>query len=127
MARLYADENFPWPVVELLRAEDHDILTILETGFAGVAVPDEEVLRTASALNRAVLTLNRRDFVRLHLENPEHSGIVVCTVDRDFAALAQRIHDAVSTFAELDGRLVRINRPQTAGSSPFAVGFHRPV
>jgi uncharacterized protein DUF5615 len=35
MARLYADENFPLPVVEELRRLGHDVLTIYETGQAG--------------------------------------------------------------------------------------------
>ena len=32
MARLYADENFPLPVVEELRQLGHDVLTIQESG-----------------------------------------------------------------------------------------------
>ena len=35
MARLYADENFPLPVVEELHAFGHDVLTIHETGKSG--------------------------------------------------------------------------------------------
>ena len=31
MARLYADENFPLPIVELLRIFGHDVLTTEET------------------------------------------------------------------------------------------------
>ena len=34
MARLYANENFPFPVVEELRKLGHDVLTIQETGKA---------------------------------------------------------------------------------------------
>lgn len=41
MARFYANENFPLPVVEALRQQGHDILTILETGLAGQAMSDE--------------------------------------------------------------------------------------
>ncbi|WP_260676006.1 DUF5615 family PIN-like protein [[Scytonema hofmanni] UTEX B 1581] len=33
MARLYTDENFPLPVVELLRAFGHDILTARKSGI----------------------------------------------------------------------------------------------
>jgi hypothetical protein len=35
MARLYANENFPFPVVEELRRLGHDVLTTLEAGNAG--------------------------------------------------------------------------------------------
>ncbi|MEG4502985.1 DUF5615 family PIN-like protein [Microcoleus sp. F6_B4] len=34
MARLYADEQYPYPVVELLRALGHDVLTVQEAGRA---------------------------------------------------------------------------------------------
>ncbi len=41
MARLYANENFPAPVVETLRQLGHDVLTSYESGQAGKATPDE--------------------------------------------------------------------------------------
>ena len=44
MARLYADENFPFPVVEALRNFGHDVLTVLEADQAEQAIPDDEVL-----------------------------------------------------------------------------------
>ena len=47
MARLYANENFPLPVVEALRQRGHDVLTIQETGGAGQAMADEAVLAFA--------------------------------------------------------------------------------
>jgi predicted nuclease of predicted toxin-antitoxin system len=66
MARLYADEQFPRVVSELLRTMGHDVLTVQEALKANQKIPDDEVLRFATAENRAVLTLNRRDFIRLH-------------------------------------------------------------
>jgi len=48
MARLYADENFPLPVVEALRALGHDVLTIYEDGKGNQGYPDELVLRGAT-------------------------------------------------------------------------------
>jgi len=110
MARLYSNENFPLPVVERLRALGHDVLTIQETGKADQALPDEEVVKFATKENRAVLTLNRRHFIRLHRENPQHAGIIVCTVDADFAGQAGRIHQAISAQTSLAGQLIRINR-----------------
>jgi Domain of unknown function (DUF5615) len=47
MARLYANENFPLPVATELRHLGHEVLTIVETGQAGQAVPDEQVLALA--------------------------------------------------------------------------------
>ena len=111
MARLYSNENFPLPVVEKLRMLGHDVLTIPETGKADQALPDDEVLKFAAAENRALLTLNRRHFIRLHREKPAHAGIVVCTVDADFAGQAGRIHEAVGGRSSLHGQLIRVNRP----------------
>jgi predicted nuclease of predicted toxin-antitoxin system len=64
VAALYADEQFPLRVVEILRDLGHDVLTVQEAGNAGL--PDEEVIAFATSQNRAVLTLNRRHFIRLH-------------------------------------------------------------
>ena len=111
MARLYSNENFPLPVVERLRALGHDVLTIQETGKADQALPDDEVLKFATKEIRAVLTLNRRHFIRLHQENPQHAGIVVCTLDADFTGQAERIHRAVGAQSSLAGQLIRVNRP----------------
>ena len=38
MAQLYANENFPLPVVEGLRRLGHDVLTSLEAGKAGQSI-----------------------------------------------------------------------------------------
>ena len=111
MARFYSNENFPLPSVEELRRLGHDVLTIHETGQAGQAVSDEDVLASACAKGRALLTLNRKHFVRLHGERPDHSGIIVCSFDADFVALARRIHEAVASQTDLGSRLIRINRP----------------
>ena len=47
MARLYANENIPLPVVERLRALVHDLLTTAEAGKANNRIPDDEVLEFA--------------------------------------------------------------------------------
>ncbi len=111
MARLYANENFPLPVVEELRRFGHDVLTSYEVGNAGRAVPDEAVLAFAIAQRRVLLTLNRRSFVRLHQVAPEHAGILVCTFDPDFAGQAERIDCLLAGGDDWTGRLLRINRP----------------
>lgn len=111
MARLYANENFPRPVVMALRALGHDVLTTQETDQAGRAVPDVEVLSFAISERRAVLTINRRDFIHLHNRDSVHAGIVVCSQDRDFEAQASRIDAAIRAEGELGQRLLRVNRP----------------
>ncbi len=111
MTRMYANENFPLPVVEELRQLGHDVLTIQETGKAGQSIPDEEMLAFASADRRAVLTLNRKHFIHLHNASHEHAGIIVCSFDPDFLGQARRIHAAIASQAQLSGQLIRVNRP----------------
>jgi hypothetical protein len=111
MARLYTNENFPYPVVEELRLLGHDVLTVQEAGNAGQAIPDPAVLAFAVSQNRALVTLNRKHFLRLHEDNSRHPGIVLCTFDPDFARQALRIHRALAEHGDLSGRIVRVNRP----------------
>jgi len=113
VARLYANENFPLPVVEELRRLGHDVLTIHETGQAGQLLSDEAVLAFACADGRALLTLNRRHFIRLHREQPRHAGIIVCTFDPDFVGQARRIHDAIEAH--------------TGGHRHYALEKHLPL
>ncbi len=80
MERLYADENFPYPVVETLRrlGDDvrrnkitcwiycrypvvealrrlgYDVLTLQEQGYGGQAISDEDVLRLANEAERTM-------------------------------------------------------------------------
>ena len=111
MARLYANENFPLPVVEGLRRLGHDVLTVQESGRANQRIPDADVLAFAVGEERVVLTLNRRDFVFLHERSQTHRGIIVCTEDPDFDAQTERIHRAVLAAGDLTGQLVRVLRP----------------
>ncbi len=112
MARLYSNENFPIPVVEALRKLGHDVLTIQETGKDNQEFSDEEVVSFAANDNRTVLTINRKDFIRLHKESDNHSDIIVCTFDVDFEGQARRIDAAIKDYNSLVGLLIRVNRPQ---------------
>jgi hypothetical protein len=114
MARLYADENFPYPVVMELRRLGHEVLTMQEAGKAGQARLDEIVLTDATEDNRAVLTHNRKHFIHLHGSHPNHAGIIVCTIDLNFESLARRVHVAIESQERLSGQLIRINRPGTS-------------
>lgn len=109
MARLYADEQFPRPVVEHLRSLGHDVLTVQEAGNSGAS--DPEVVVFAIANDRAILTQNRRDFVKLHRDQPDHAGMVICSDNQNFIQLAERIHSAISAENILKGKLIRVRRP----------------
>jgi hypothetical protein len=111
MARLYADEDFSYPVIQRLRQLGHDILTPYEAGQAGQGITDTTVVAFATATGRAVVTFDRRHFIRLHTEVSSHAGIVVCTRDDDVVALADRIHRQLQNTPTLQSQLLRINRP----------------
>ena len=111
MARLYADEDFSYLVIQHLRQFGHDVLTAHEAGQAGQGIPDTEVLALATMAGRAVLTFNRRHFIRLPSEGLPHGGIIVCTRDDDVVALADRIHQQLQNVPTLQEQLLRINRP----------------
>jgi len=110
LAKLYANENFPLPVVEQLRELGHDVLTTMEAAKANQAIPDDEVLDFAATQNRAILTLNRKHFVRLHQSGISHAGIIACSFDPKFAAQAERIDAELRAISDLHQRLIRINR-----------------
>jgi hypothetical protein len=107
---LYADEDFPYPVVEDLRRLGHDVLTTQEDGRT--ATPDAGILARAHELDRAVLTCNRRHYERLHRHGADHSGIISATRDPGKnVPLARRI-DAALTGRTPGTWTIRVNRPQ---------------
>lgn len=111
MALLLADENFPAPAVERLRQLGHDVLTLLQTNMAGLAISDDKVLAFSVSLNRCLLTLNRKDFIKLHQRSSNHTGILICTFDADFLSLADRFDTCLLSADEVKGQLLRVQRP----------------
>lgn len=111
MAQLFADEDVDLPIVHELRRLGHDVLTVHEAGQANRCTPDDAVLDIAVSEGRAVVTLNRRHFIRLHGRRPRHSGIIVCTWDPDRIGLAQRIDCAIHGQSDLSNQLIRVDRP----------------
>jgi hypothetical protein len=102
------------PAVDELRRFGYDVLTTLEAGKAGQAISDEDVLQFAHEQQRILITLNRKHFIRLHHQQPNHAGIIVCTFDPDFVGLARRIRVAIEGIggnADPSGQLLRVNRP----------------
>ncbi|XGB40198.1 MAG: DUF5615 family PIN-like protein [Cyanobacteria bacterium LVE1205-1] len=110
MANLYADEQFPLKATQHLRRLNHDVLTVQDADNANQGIPDDEVLTFAAQQNRAVVTLNRRDFIRLHQQNVNHAGIIVCKDDRDKVQLVERIDPTIQSELPLTGKLVRVQK-----------------
>jgi Domain of unknown function (DUF5615) len=110
MANFYADEQFPKATTIELRALGHDVLTVQGADNGNQKIPDPEVLAFATAQNRAVLTLNRYDFIRLHKQSFHHAGIIACSENNDFERLAQKIDAAVCQLDDLNEQLIRVYR-----------------
>lgn len=110
MALLYTNENFPQPAVIELRRLGHDVTTTHEAGNSNASVSDLDVVRFAAGAGRVVVTLNRRDFIKIHRTGVRHAGIVVCTVDPEYFALAARIDQALAGRVSMANELVRVER-----------------
>jgi hypothetical protein len=85
MARLYADEDFSYPVIQRLRQLGHDILMAHEAGQASQGIEDAAVLAFATAAGRAVLAFNRRhlsDCTLKYRRTQESSYALVTTMLR---------------------------------------------
>jgi len=99
MAQLYADENFPFPVVEKLRDMGHDVITLQEAGYAGQSLPDETVLRYASDDGRILLTINRNRLILIPYEENDDIITPVTIHETDRKQINFRIRN---------GRFVRL-------------------
>jgi hypothetical protein len=108
VAHFFVDINFPRPVVLDLVSLGHGFTLARDTGHSQAG--DPLILSTATAMGWVVLTQDR-DFIRIHKSGVAHAGIVFTSFDRDFPALALRIHTAVSSVGSLLGELLRINKP----------------
>lgn len=112
MFKFYTDEGFPRPTALAFRNLGHDVLTCQEAGKANQNISDEDVVTFATTLDRIVLTVNCRDFIKIHRQFYAHAGIIACTEDLQFEALALRIHEAVSNHeGALTNQLIRIYKP----------------
>jgi predicted nuclease of predicted toxin-antitoxin system len=98
-AALYTDEDMSALVATLLRSRGLDITTVSEQATLGKT--DREQLEFATAQCRCLLTHNRVDFERLHLqyieEGRQHYGIIVVP-QKNAYEVAQRIGILVSTL-----------------------------
>lgn len=73
-------------------------------------LPIETSSQGRTEINRALLTLNRLDFKRLHGQMPGHAGIIICTEDSDRVGQAQRVTASIAEVGELKGQLIRVYR-----------------
>jgi predicted nuclease of predicted toxin-antitoxin system len=94
---LYTDEDMSALVAVLLRSRGLDVTIVPEQTTLGKT--DREQLEFATSINRCLVTHNRVDFERLHLqfmqENRKHCGITVVP-QKNAYKVAQRISILVS-------------------------------
>ncbi|WP_017325167.1 DUF5615 family PIN-like protein [Synechococcus sp. PCC 7336] len=108
-AALYTDEDISALVATLLRSRGLDIMTVPEQATLGKT--DREQLEFATSINRCILTHNRVDFERLHLqyveEDKQHSGIIVVPQKRAYE-VAKRVGILVNalTAEEIGNQLL---------------------
>jgi len=104
-AALYTDEDMSALVAKLLKSRGLDITTVPEQGTLGKT--DHEQLEFTTSLNRCMVTHNRVDFERLHLQyveaGREHAGIIVVP-QKNAYEVAQRIEGLVKALAVDDIR-----------------------
>lgn len=75
LAILLLDENISPNIVEELWRNDVDALHIRDRNL--LEAPDHEIWRFANQENRAVVTINGRDFLKFAQKSESHSGLVV--------------------------------------------------
>jgi len=96
--RLLANENIEQPIVDLLRAEGHDVAYVSEVA---PGAPDDEVLRVANAESRLVLT-NDKDFGEMAFrERRVTAGIVLLRLQsQDGVEKANRLKKILPVIEE---------------------------
>ncbi|WP_179198334.1 DUF5615 family PIN-like protein [Nostoc sp. T09] len=118
MTKFYANENFPLDLIQELRQLGYDVLTSYEAGQANQSISDEEVLNFAHEQQRVVITLNREDFISLHKQGQQHSGIIICKEDRDYKRQSETISEfLIQNTQPLRCRLIRIKKQNQKGSA----------
>lgn len=98
-ASLYMDEDMSALVATLLHSRGLDVTTVPEQSTLGKT--DSEQLEFAASLGRCLVTHNRVDFERLHLqfieEGREHCGIIVVPQKTAYEVV-QRVGILVNTL-----------------------------
>lgn len=98
-AALYTDEDMSALVATLLRSRGLEVTTVPEQATLGKT--DREQLEFATSLGRCLITHNRVDFERLHLQfledGKEHCGIIIVP-QKNAYEVAQRIGILVNSL-----------------------------
>jgi hypothetical protein len=113
ITRLFADVQIPIPIVHALRRHHgYDVLTVQQvegTSEPEQGLSDGTVLDIAVSHGRAVLTINGKDFRRLHFDaNGNHKGIIICNETSEYRKRAKEIDTAIKDHSPLHGKLIYV-------------------
>jgi len=107
--RLYTDEMMDPLLAQILTAQGYDIETTAAAGRANQRIDDERQLEYATEHDRAILTFNARDFVRIDRQwkaaGMRHAGIVASAQIINVHLLVPRVRrhlDTVSPAMQAD-------------------------
>ncbi len=95
--KYYTDENVAKTVVKGLRSRGVDVLTCQETNM--LSATDEEQLAFVTQSNRVIFS-HDADFLRIHSNGVEHSGIVYTSNRGDVGEIIRNlklIHDVLDS------------------------------
>lgn len=99
--RLLLDEMLSGEIAAQLRARGHDVVAVVVDG-AMVGLPDDAVLAGATAVARAVVTRNIRDFAVLdekyRTDGSSHAGLIMVSAK----SFPENRHAAGALVAALD-------------------------
>jgi len=110
-ATIYTDEDVSKLVATLLKARGFDVTTTSEQAM--LSQSDSQQLAYAASVERCLLTHNRVDFERLHLEymteGRQHSGIIVAP-QKNAYEIAQRVAILLNTLTadEINNQLLYV-------------------
>jgi hypothetical protein len=109
MAKLIARDDFPLPVIEELRRFGHDVVTVPSGALRSAPLDPAAPLRSPDARRRIWLSLDPDQSASAHRAAPGHSGIVSVKPGKNYAGLAQRIHDALKAHARISRQLILVD------------------
>ena len=111
---IYLDDcTYDKELVGLLRREGYKVTTPVEAGMLGAKDPDH--FRFAVNHGLTILTENTDDFIELHKQNPNHSGILLVYKENDPKKdmsnheILRAINNVVGLNIPLSGQLIALN------------------
>jgi hypothetical protein len=101
--RLYTDEMISPALARALRRAGYQAESCGEAGLSGQSIADAEQLDYATEHDRAILTFNVRDFIKLdqgyEAVDRRHAGIVLAPQIDDLGALLRYVQRHLDTIA----------------------------